>query len=288
MNRSKTQPWWLPRLQTLFDALGSDVSTRQPLRGVRVRRLDIHPSSVIARLNDRELGDGTVEIHVPLLKDEQWAAIFEQMSDQAFFAAQLLVDQLPAEIESVFAAVGVSLIPQQAHEVVLKNSYDPAGPARILAAVYSALVEMVRSDPWLLFLLRGRHRDSVLLELRRARSETTPPVPITSTPTPSIRDSDTPYIYRSQSVLGYIGESLPVSLQIDSFWGNSRQLRALHHYVSPPAVELALLRRLGPLAQTQEWEAFHHELSELYRQVTENSLALAYEVEAEPEVEGGK
>ncbi len=285
MNQPKTELWWLQRLQTFFEQLGVTALSRQSTRGVRVRRLDIQPGQISARLQDRELGDGSLEIYVDLLSDQQWQSIIEQMSDQASFAAQLLSEQLPPELESIFLSAGVALIPQSTAEIELQTNYPESGHVRILSGLYTALVDLLQSDPWLLLLLRGRHRESILHELRQSRNEGTVAV---ARPSDVMRQADAPYFYHLSQTPESPLENLPLAVQLEHFWGDSRQLRSLHHYVAAPTVELALLRRLGPIGQSSEWQAFHEDLSTIYRRVTDSALTMAYEVHAKAEGDGEK
>lgn len=284
MNQPRNEVWWLQRLQALFEQLGVNPLVRQTNRSVRVRRLDIQPGQISSRLQDRELGDGSLEIYVDLLSDQQWQSVIEQMSDQAFFAAQLLSEQLPAELGEIFSAAGTSLIPQNLNEIEVQCSYPVHDQPKILSALYTALVDLLMSDPWLLLLLRGRHRESILQELRQSRNEG---VVAIARPSDVMRQVDAPYFYPLSQTPEALSENMPLALQMEHFWGDGRQLRGLHHYVSPPNVELALLRRLGPIGQSAEWQTLHDDLASLYRKVTEAALKMAYEDRAGPETSNG-
>lgn len=283
MNPLRSDQWWLGRLQTLFDALGATASLRQSSRGTRVRRLDIQPGQISARLTDRESGEGTLVILIDQLSNAQWKAIIAQMRDQALYAAHLLSEQLPLEIEAIFSNAETTLIPQTADEVTIESSFPIEAQARMLAALYSALVDLLQSDPWLLLLLRGRSRELLLNELRQVRNEGAVAV---AHPADVMRQADASFFYHVTDESTSAEERIPLAGQSEQFWGDSRQLRLLHHTISPPAVQLALLRRLGPISQAPEWQGFEEQLAAIYRSVTDAALAIAYGVR--PEQENGK
>lgn len=283
MNPSRTEIWWLQRLQTLFAELGMDTQSRQATRGVRVRRLDLQPGQINARLLDRELGEGSLNLLLDTLSERQWSLLLQQMSNQAFFAAQLLSEQIPPELEVIFRDAGASLLPQSADELHIQSTFPEDAHARLLPALYSALVDLLLNDPWLLLLLRGRHRDAILQELRQSRNDGTV---VVARPSDVLRQADGSYFYQLSHTPEINEESPPLAAQIEQFWGDSRQLRSLHHHISAPTVELALLRRLGPIGQSTEWQSLQDELSAIYRNVTEAALALAFEVRADPEQNG--
>lgn len=280
MSVSRNDQWWLNRLQLLFDQLGVNAGLRYSLRGTRVRRLDVQPGQINARLQDREFGDGTLTILIDLLSETQWRAIVDQMRDQALYAAHLLSEQLPAEIEAIFSHAGATLVPQTLDDVTVESSFPPAAQVQVLAALYSALVDLLQSDPWLLLLLRGRSRDQLLGELRQVRNEG---IVAVAHPADVIRQADASFFYHVTEEPTSPDEAAPLAAQLDQFWGDSRQLRLLHHYISPPAVQLALLRRLGPISQAPEWQPLEENLSAIYRSVTEAALAIAYDVQSDQE-----
>ncbi|MFN8441342.1 MAG: hypothetical protein U0175_11255 [Caldilineaceae bacterium] len=280
MSVSRNDQWWLNRLQLLFDQLGVNAGLRYSHRGTRVRRLDVQPGQISARLQDREFGDGTLTILIDLLSETQWKAIVDQMRDQALYAAHLLSEQLPVEIEPIFFHAGATLMPQSLDEVTVESSFPPAAQVQVLAALYSALVDLLQSDPWLLLLLRGRSRDQLLGELRQVRNEG---VVAVAHPADVMRQADASFFYHVTEEPTSPEEGIPLAAQLDQFWGDSRQLRLLHHYISPPAVQLALVRRLGPISQAPEWQPLEEKLSAIYRSVTDAALAIAYDVQSERE-----
>ena len=74
---------------------------------------------------------------------------------------------------------------------------------------------------------------------------------------------------------------LPLSTQIDNFWGRGKQLADLRHHISPPTIRQALLRRLGhPPFRTESLETYD-QLVAVYEAVSGAALALAFAPEVE-------
>jgi hypothetical protein len=65
-------------------------------------------------------------------------------------------------------------------------------------------------------------------------------------------------------------------------------LDALHYYIAPPAIEFALLRRLGPLpglldepaGRITDSQGLGQAMTQIYRRVTSEAQALAYSLDA--------
>jgi hypothetical protein len=63
---------------------------------------------------------------------------------------------------------------------------------------------------------------------------------------------------------------------VDEFWGAGKRLRNVQYFIEPPAVDRALLRRLGPPPFASESMSVYDRLSAVYEQVSDVALALAY------------
>ncbi len=108
--------------------------------------------------------------------DEDWDNIIQTMSEKAIYAAQLLAGELPANIEEVFTANGLSLFPYTLSDVRSRCSCpDKANPCKHIAAVYYQLADRFSEDPFVIFQLRGRTKEQILENLRVLRSQNSHP-----------------------------------------------------------------------------------------------------------------
>ena len=246
--------WWLQRWQELFKRAGyQNGSDAAALRTVRVKRLEIAPGLVQAQVVDRETGPATVEIRLPVLSDEQWEAVIEDLSRQAIFAAQLLAGNMPPEIEEIFAQSGAALFPADPGQVLHHCTLctEEGQICRHRAAVYVQLGEMLVADPWLWLQLRGRERQQVLAALDERRNVGM--MQYATHIVPPDASTDPNGAFYTGPAASQAGENVaaPLEDRIGDFWGRRRVLEDVHHHLVKPAVEMALLRRLGPWPSRQ-------------------------------------
>ena len=269
---------WSERWHKLMDDLGYDMRRgRSHARRGKVNALEVQVGRVTAQVQDQDLGVCEVTVLLNTHDDAAWNRVLDSLGGQALYAAQLLAGDLPHAIDERFQAEGVHLLPAGRYEIEANCSVCAAWeqPCKHTSAVLFVMGQMLDEDPWLLFRLRGRDRQQVLQAMRQRRSEG--------------EDTPTPAVERRQFAVPGIGSTqenstaLPLSAQIDHFWGQGKQLTDLHHHISPPTIRLALLRRLGhPPFRTDSLETYDH-LVAIYGQVSAAALALAFAPEPEGE-----
>ena len=282
VNNTVNGAWWVQRWAKFMQQLGVTIDPAA-LRGLRVKRLEVQPGLLQAQVVERENGVTLVEVRFPTLSDAQWETIIDALGSQAIFVAQLLTGNMPAEIEQVFTAAGSWLLPATADDV--EQLYTPAGgvatPAdgvcRPLIAAYIQLGEMVTEDPWLLLRLRGRDREQVLAALQEKRNREAQVLATQSTPLPDQPVAEpafyTPPLHNAQAEAAAVAQ---LDARIADFWGRRRVLEDVHHHLVQPAVELALLRRLGPINATADGSAAYAQLQTIYHRVTHRAWDLAF------------
>ncbi|HHY54767.1 MAG TPA: hypothetical protein GYA08_04960 [Chloroflexi bacterium] len=274
--------WWQRRWTKFMQQLG--VSTEPAaLRGLRVKRLEVQPGLLQAQVVERDNGVTLVEVRFPTLSDVQWEGIINALGSQALFVAQLLAGNMPAEIEQVFTDAGSWLLPATAAE--LEQLCTPAGgktaPAdgacRPLIAAYVQLGEMVTEDPWLLLRLRGRDREQVLAALQEKRNREVQVLAVQSAPPPVQPAAEpafyTPPLHNAQAETAAV---VRLDAHIADFWGRRKLLEDVHYHLAQPAVELALLRRLGPINTTDDGNAAYAQLQAVYHRVTRRAWDMAF------------
>ncbi|WOD37810.1 SWIM zinc finger family protein [Nodosilinea sp. E11] len=172
------EAWWVQRW---VDLLNSYRFKKRLERGRKYAReghilsLEYKGSKVTALVQGTAEEPYKLSIWLDAFSDEDWNYVIDSLSEQAIYSAQLLAGEMPAEIEAVFTANGLSLYPFNLSEVHSKCSCpDPKNPCKHIAAVYYQLGDFFREDPFVLFQLRGRSRDSILDALRQRRQSATP------------------------------------------------------------------------------------------------------------------
>lgn len=276
--------WWGRRWTKFMHQVGAGCEDAGALRGLRVKRLEVQPGLIQAQVATRDNGVLSVDVRFPLLSDAQWTAIIDTLGSQALFVAQLLAGNMPAEIEQVFVDAGSWLLPDD--DAALEQrclSANDAAPgkeaaARALAVVYLQLGEMVAEDPWLLLRLRGRDRQQVLAALHEKhnserQASAAQAVPPTETATAAERAFYTPPLHTSQTDAGDV---LDLADHLADFWGRRKVLEEAHYHLAPPPVELALLRRLGPIIANSDGDEAYAQLQHIYHRVTRRAWDMAF------------
>lgn len=173
------EAWWVQRW---VDLLNSYRFKKRLERGRIYAReghilsLEYKGSKVTALVQGTAEEPYKLSIWLDAFSDEDWNYVIDSLSEQAIYSAQLLAGEMPADIEAVFTANGLSLYPFNLTEVHSKCSCpDPKNPCKHIAAVYYQLGDFFREDPFVLFQLRGRSRDSILDALRQKRQVSTIP-----------------------------------------------------------------------------------------------------------------
>lgn len=254
--------WWGKRWENLMQEWGIAVAEAKSNRAYRVKSLEVVPGAIRASVHDREAGACKVEVRFETLRDAQWDRIVDSLRSQPLVSSQLLSGAMPPEIEQIFVEAGARLLPVQRSEVTTTCTVCGNSQCRHLPLVFALFAEMLDNDPGLLFTLRGRELQQLLREVHDARSPATAGAPQPGTN--GHVDTHTPLA------------APPLASEIETYWGNRALMRQFHHHIAPPAVELALLRRLGPISSSDDAMSVYEQLVALYRRITEEALALAY------------
>jgi len=257
------QSWWADKwinaLTRLMDS-GRLSRGRSYARRGQVLEIDIKAGKVAARVQGSRPSPYKVSIELKPLSDAQWAKVLSALSEQAIFAAQLLNEEMPNDIEEVFDKVNVPLFPQSRGDLGTKCSCpDPANPCKHIAAVYYLLGERFDQDPFLLFELRGRSKAEIIAALRERRAVGEP----------------------AQEALPYIPDAIaavdapPLTECLDTYWGAPAAWEAITLRIAEPPVEMTLLKRLG-LPDFVDASGFRAQMERIYTGVTEHALEVAF------------
>ncbi|MXX17213.1 MAG: hypothetical protein F4Z52_08420 [Gammaproteobacteria bacterium] len=91
---------------------------------------------------------------------KQWNGITGDMGRNAALLSQLLLNEMPADIERIFSARNLRLLPGERSDLVSECSCpDYASPCKHVAGVYYRIASLLDRDPFLLFQLRGMRFD---------------------------------------------------------------------------------------------------------------------------------
>jgi uncharacterized Zn finger protein len=252
---------WLGALTTLMDS-GRLGRGRSYARQGQVLGIEIEAGHISARVQGSRRSPYRISIELLPLSDGQWDRVFDALSEQAIFAAQLLNGEMPSDIEEVFQAVQVPLFPSSRGDLHTDCSCpDWANPCKHIAAVYYLLGERFDQDPFLLFELRGRTKEQVAAALRERRAAGST----------QLAEAQVPY---GTEVIKPV-EATDLSEQLHDFWAIGVEAEDVMLNLSKPKVNLALLKRLGTPGGLEP-RGFQAQMERVYSGVTTRALDVAY------------
>ncbi|TMD67317.1 MAG: hypothetical protein E6I91_07355 [Chloroflexi bacterium] len=228
------ETWWSKRWIKVLESfsMGTRLTRgRSYARQGQVVSIDVEPGIVKAKVQGSQPKPYNVKIRLEPLTDEDWDKVTEAMASQAIFAAKLLAGEMPQNIEEAFASVHVSLFPTALSELNTNCSCpDWANPCKHIAAVYYLLAERFDEDPFLIFKLRGRTKEQIIAVLREKRAAPS-----------SLGDTSS----SADTVSAEEENLLSLEEHLDAFWREDEALESFTANLSAPAIDKAVLKRLG-------------------------------------------
>ncbi|NOQ77499.1 MAG: hypothetical protein GQ475_06915 [Methylococcaceae bacterium] len=172
-----TKTWWGERL---LDALEDFTDSGRLVRGRsyasdnRVKQWVIKKGVVQAKIRGNKnpyFGVYTeptykTEVKMVHLSEVQWKKIIAKLTQRASFIAKLLVDEIPENIEDVFAEFNTHLLPNNYKDFKVSCSCpDYEVPCKHIAGVCYRLAGELDNKPLLLFEMRGISPEKLHQEL---------------------------------------------------------------------------------------------------------------------------
>ena len=243
--------WWAKRWISVLEGFEHHsrlARGRSYARSGQVLSIDILAGEVTAIVQGSRPTPYKIVVKVRELSGTEWAAVMQQLSAQALFAAKLLVGEMPDQIEGVFQSAGVSLFPSRAADLKTSCSCpDDSNPCKHIAAVYYLLGEEFDRDPFLLFKIRGMSRDQLLEHLGgadqpppAAEKDPSHPVPLPANPEEFWNGPALPEHLLDPSSAHGAGAALPRRLGKMPFWrGRENFLEQLEAIYTSAAAKAA-------------------------------------------------
>jgi uncharacterized Zn finger protein len=249
---------------------------RNYAREGNVLSIEFAGAQVLAQVQGSEAAPYQVSLSLVPFSDEDWNYIMGTMSEKAIFSAQLLAGEMPANIEEVFTANGLSLFPFSLADIRSRCSCpDKANPCKHIAAVYYQLGDRFSEDPFVLFQLRGRTKTEILDGLRQLRSQTrqdydelSPDSQLVKTIS-SVAKKETLEIEK-----GTLINNNPAPINIKNFWQYDESLESSLVVITPPTDSKNVLDLLGkiPLA-ANDADAFEQFLIQVYQTASQKAIS---------------
>ncbi|MHB1355950.1 MAG: SWIM zinc finger family protein [Anaerolineae bacterium] len=262
-----TRNWWARLwLQALTQVMDASRLARgkQYARAGQVIALDIQLGLVLSQVQGSRPRPYRQRIELRVFDDGEWERILAALAKQALFTAQLLNGEMPQNIEEAFNSAELSLFPTSTSDLNMSCTCpDWVRPCKHLAAILLLLGETLDTDPFLLFVMRGRSRDQVMAALRERRATYTGGSEMGS----NERELAQPTVPAN-------GE-LTLEQQAERFWRMGQEIDSVQVHVAPPEVEMEVVKVLGDPGFAEDY-ALPAQLAKVYRSVSERAIQVAY------------
>jgi hypothetical protein len=123
---------WL-RLVEDFSSQGSAAEGLIYARTGQARALNIVPGHIHASVQGRMPYPYTVDIRLPVIRPEQWAAVLDAMTGEARHVAGLLGGEVPSNIEDLFLPLHLRLFPSEVSDLSVSCSCGQCEPPSLPA-----------------------------------------------------------------------------------------------------------------------------------------------------------
>ncbi|VAW31140.1 hypothetical protein MNBD_CHLOROFLEXI01-3079 [hydrothermal vent metagenome] len=247
---------WIEAMEQLMDR-GRLQRGRRYARKGQVVSLTEGTGEVVGKVQGSRKRPYKITIQIKPLTDTQWEQIIEALAARPIFMAQLLAGEMPQEIEEAFVDVNLSLFPTVRDLTQDCNCPDWAEVCKHLAAVQYILAERFDEDPFLLFRLRGKTQDEILVALRKLQG-------VGGVEETSVPEYDPPP---------------PLSDSLNDFWGIGEEIAHFQTQIDAPESPYPALARLGAPPFMENIERW---LKPAYDEMSETAVSTAFTDQEQP------
>ena len=207
-----------------------------------------------------------VSVQMTHLSAAEWKKVIQKLSLQASFIARLLLNEIPENIETIFAEAGVHLLPNSYKDFKVScDCPDYAVPCKHIAGVCYRLAGQFDQDPFLLFELRGLAPEKLLQELANSALGKVL-IDAKSGGTAELNSVDS---YYTRPVV----TPLPEEISLKDFWQGQHMLPKTIEPSQPATIPAMLIKKGGdfPLFW-QKSNSFLEVMEDFYLRMRKNAL----------------
>lgn len=265
-----TQWWskkWIHYLKSLN--MGARLTRgKSYARKGQIMSLKIGQGKVVAKVQGSSRNPYIVEIQLKAISTTQWKKLVKLLTAQAIFVSKLLNGTMPQDIEKVFIKAEVELFPSSREDLVADCSCpDYANPCKHIAAVYYILAEKFDENPFLIFELRGKSKEDLLLQLRESRTDS---VAENSNPTDAgIQKISSPRSQKKNKLL---------EKDVLHYWQGTKTNNSDSISLSPSNLNAELLTQIDPSPLNLENRNFSDILRQTYISLMDRTLEKMNEI----------
>jgi uncharacterized Zn finger protein len=207
-----------------------------------------------------------VSVQMAHLTEAQWQKIIQKLTQRASFIARLLLNEIPENIETVFADAGVHLLPKSYKDFKVScDCPDYAVPCKHIAGVCYRLAGQLDQDPFLLFEMRGLASEKLLRQLAdsplgKVLSDAKSSLTAELTPVDSFYTR--PYVTK-----------LPEDISLKGFWQGQQPLPKSIEPSTPATIPAMLIKKGGDFpAFWQKQSSFIEVMEDFYVRMRKATL----------------
>lgn len=179
-----------------------------------------------------------VSVQMVHLTEGQWQKIIHQLTQRASFIARLLLNEIPENIESVFADAGVHLLPKSYQDFKVScDCPDYEVPCKHIAGVCYRLAGQLDQDPFLLFEMRGLASAKLLQQLAES--------PLGKVLSDARNRTNTELVSVTSFYTRPIPTKLPKDISLKSFWQGQQPLPKTIEPSIPATIPAMLIKKGG-------------------------------------------
>jgi len=239
------ESWITQRINRVIEDAATGEPAREGLEYARqgqTKRFEVEGGEVKAVVQGRMPKAYLVDMALQPFSSKARDELIKVMSDQALYAAKLLAGEVPSNIEDLFAPLGLKLYPTEPSEIRVSctcadwSSEEPWCKHAVCSGML--LGELLGSDPFTIFDLRGIGREELLDRLRDQRAL-------------AGQGPGSSVVYQAHVPGASDTKPVPLEEAIDEYWEVGRGLETLETPITRPDASHVLLRRLGPSPFTE-------------------------------------
>lgn len=246
------------------------------------------PAQASAKIQNDAGGLTRLELQLRPFSETEWAKIATLFASKAYFLSIFLNDLLPLKVEEELQALGLSLFPTEKKDLLLQISGGDRAQHQLMLATFSQhFAQHLTSNPFAIFLWRGKGKEELLFDLEQARQALSPKInsrPKTEPLSSAIISSVSPNsasLNAPTSSSGHPGETAfnPETRSIEpksSADTLNPEVANLSFNIKADELPAALLKRLEPLPLSGLEEELDSTLETAYNQITRRSQSYGF------------
>lgn len=263
-NAKKNRFWVSERLRQLFaDKL--EQAFDEPGKKKRVLDFFLVPGKVQVKLQEETGKMHRVEFELAQFDDAEWQRISKALAEQALFIASFLSGRVPEEIDTLLSVQGLSLPPSTKEEIKMfcDGQLLNKRTEQFVFLALDRLLSRLDEDPFSIFVLRGKGREELLLEVHRQRSFLSRPHGRVWT------EAEEPEAQ----------PGLSTAEDLERFWKSGVAMERLSYSIRADELPASLLKRLDPLPLGGVEDILDPLLEDAYAQVARRAQAYGLELQ---------